>query len=82
MSAILYKLVDGEVVKELVNARKVGYLLDNGYCACPEQLLKRDEADTNKTGKLSNKEVKEAAKKPGIKIGGKSIAKIKEELGL
>ena len=82
MSAILYKLVDGKVVQEKANALDVPYLLDNGYSACPKQLLKRKEVDTNETGKLSNKEIKEAAKKEGIKIGGKSIAKIREELGL
>lgn len=82
MSAILYTLINGEVVKEEVNALDVPYLLDNGYSDCPKKLLKRKEADTNESGKLSNKEIKEAAKKAGIKTGGKSIAKLKEELEL
>lgn len=77
MSAILYTLIDGKVVEQRANAVDVAHMLENGYCACPKQLLKRKEADANKTGKISNKEIREAAKK-----SGKTIAQVKKELGL
>lgn len=62
MSAILYKRVDGEVIAERVNPIEVSNLLDNGYFASPELA----EADENETGKLSNKEIREAAKAAGV----------------
>lgn len=82
MSSILFKLKDGEAVQEKVNSVDVGYLLTVGYASTPEQLIKRAEADTNGTGKLSSSEVKEAAKKAGITIGRKSIKTLEKELGL
>ena len=57
MSAILYTLIDGKVIEELVNPIDVANLLTKGYKSSPEQF-----ADTNKSGKLSAKEVREAAK--------------------
>lgn len=82
MSTILYTLKDGEPVKEIVEACKVNGLLKAGYAVTPEQLIKRDEVDTNDSGKISDKEVKEAARKAGIAIGRKSIKTLKEELGI
>lgn len=82
MSCILYKLVDGKVVSERVPARRVNELLKSGYCGCPDKLKLTDEIDTNNSGKLSDTEIKEAAKKAGIKVGRKSIKTLKEELGL
>lgn len=82
MSCILYKLVDGKPVKEMVRAIDVSYLLSNGYSSTPEQLLRRQEADTNGTGKLSNAEIKAAAEVAGITIGRKSIKTLKKELNL
>lgn len=82
MSCILYCYVDGKVETIRVNGSEVGELLTKGYASTPEQLSKRKEADTNGTGKLSTEEIKEAAKKAGIKIGRKSIKTLKKELGL
>ncbi len=82
MSSILYRLENGEVVEERVDSVSVAHLLKNGYASNPQQLLNRIEADTNETGKLSDEEVKEAAKKAGIRIGRKSIKTLKAELNL
>lgn len=41
MSCILYKLIDGKPTKETVKAADVAYLLDNGYSATPDKLVKR-----------------------------------------
>ena len=81
MSVKLYKLVDGEFVSEKVEPLNVAFNLDNGYTTCPKQLFTKKVVDTNNTGKLSFKELKAAAKAAGIKVGGKSGAKLKEELG-
>lgn len=82
MSTVLYKLVSGKPESELVDALEVDRLLKAGYTTSPEQLIKIKEADTNKTGKLSNSEVKAAAKKAGISTKNKSISTLKKELGL
>lgn len=62
MSAILYKLVDGELKQERVNPLDVANLLENGYFASPELA----KVDKNESGKLSNDEIREAAKAAGI----------------
>jgi hypothetical protein len=62
MAAILYKLADGEVIEERVMATDVHNLLDSGYFASPELA----KADTNESGKLSNDEIRQAAKDAGI----------------
>ena len=82
MSCILYKLKNGNPVQERVKAVDVAYLLNNGYAPTPEQLLKREEVDTNNSGKLSDAEIKTAAAEAGIRIGKKSIKTLKKELGL
>ena len=41
MSCILYKLVDGKPVKEMVRAIDVSYLLSNGYSSTPDKPVKR-----------------------------------------
>ena len=82
MSTYLYHLVNNEAEKILVEALEVEGLLGKGYTVCPKQLMRRKEADTNSTGKLSDKEIKEAAKKAGITIGRKSIITLTKELGL
>lgn len=41
MSCILYKLVDGKPVKEMVEAVDVAHLLDNGYSSTPDKPVKR-----------------------------------------
>jgi hypothetical protein len=77
MSAILFKLVDGEVVQESVNPLDVANLLDNGYFASPEMA----KADTNETGKLSNEEIRAAAKAAGIANADKAqIKTLKKKL--
>ena len=82
MSSILYRLHDGEVVEERVKGEDVGFMLTQGYASSPEQLAKRTKADTNNTGKLSDAEIKAAAKEAGIKVGRKSIKTLIKELGL
>lgn len=82
MSSILYRLQDGEVVEERVKGEDVGFMLTQGYASSPEQLAKRTKADTNNTGKLSDAEIKAAAKEAGIKVGRKSIKTLIKELGL
>lgn len=62
MSAILYKRVDGEVKEFRVNAVRVNALLQDGYFANPDLA----DADANESGKLSNEEIREAAKEVGI----------------
>ena len=82
MSTYLYHLVNSKPEKVMVEALEVEDLLSQGYTVCPKQLTKRKEADTNNTGKLSDSEIKEAAKKAGITIGRKSIKTLVKELGL
>ena len=65
MAAILYHIVDGEVKEERVNACDVANLLESGYSASPEFPTK-EEADANKSGKLSAKEIRAAAKEAGL----------------
>lgn len=78
MSAILYKLVDGELTKERVNPVDVANLLENGYFASPDLA----KADTNETGKLSNEEIRAAAKEAGIANADKAqIKTLKKKLG-
>ena len=79
MSVILFKLVDGKPEKELCNPLLIDELLKSGYSVSPDKLLNQAKADTNNTGKLSDAEVKEAAKLAGIKVGRKSIKTLKEE---
>lgn len=82
MSSILFIERDGQIVKENVNSEEVGYLLTVGYASTPEQLTKRAEVDTNDSGKLSDTEIKAAAKEAGITIGRKTIKTLTKELGL
>lgn len=77
MSTVLFKLINGKPVSELVDAVDVDRLLKNGYSTTAESFI-----DTNKSGRLSSAEVKSAAKKAGIAIGKKTIAQLKSELGL
>lgn len=62
MSAILYKRVDGEVKEYRVDPIRVNALLQDGYFASPDLA----DADANESGKLSNEEVRQAAKEAGI----------------
>lgn len=82
MATILFRMRNGEPVKEFCNAIDVDRLLKSGYSLSKESLLKKEKADINKTGKLSAKEVKEAAKKAGIDIEGKTVKDLRKELGI
>ena len=82
MSCILYCYVGDQIATVRVNGAEVGDLLTKGYASSPEQLAKRKKADTNNTGKLSDAEIKAAAKEAGIKVGRKSIKTLIKELGL
>ncbi len=73
MSVILFKLVSGKPEKELCDPLLIDDLLKSGYALSSDKLLNQVKADTNNTGKLSDAEVKEAAKLAGIKVGRKSI---------
>ena len=73
MSVILFKLVNGKPEKELCDPLMINELLKSGYSLDAEKLLNQAKADTNNTGKLSDTEVKEAAKLAGITVGRKSI---------
>lgn len=79
MSTILYcpKGIAGKF-----NPLDVDKLIKSGYSTSPEQAAKKKKIDTNGSGKLSDAEIKEAAKAAGIKIGRKSIKRLKEELNL
>lgn len=85
MACLLYfKNKDGEVELYKAQAKDVANLLENGYFDSPEKAAKvptESEADTNGSGVLSDKEIKEAAKKAGIKIRGRKIEDIKKDLG-
>tara|TARA_R110002096_G_scaffold210397_1_gene397744 strand:- start:430 stop:684 length:255 start_codon:yes stop_codon:yes gene_type:complete len=81
MSVKLYKLVDNEVVSEQADPLNVTFMLDDGYATCPKKLITKEVIDTNDSGKLSYSEIVAAAKIAGIKTGGKSGKKLKEELG-
>lgn len=82
MSVILFKLVNGNPKKELCDPLLLDDLLKSGYALSSNKLLNQAKADTNNTGKLSDAEVKEAAKLAGIRVGRKSIKTLKEELNL
>ncbi len=82
MSSILYRKENDEIIQERVRGEDVAYLLTVGYASTIEQLDKREKADTNGSGKLSDSEIKEAAKEANIKVGRKSIKTLKKELGL
>lgn len=69
MATTLYKLVDGSFVSEIVQGQDVGYLLTIGYSVSP------------KVDIISDEQVKIDAKIAGIRIGRKSIATLKSELG-
>ena len=82
MATILYKVVNGETVSESCNPLDVSNLLKSGYTTSPAKAVIHAEIDTNDTGKLSNAEIKDAAREAGIRIGRKSINTLKTELGL
>ena len=79
MATILYN-PDGEA--ERCNPLDVSDLIKSGYSTSLKQSKKKKEVDTNGTGLISDAEVKAAATKAGIKVGRKSIATLKKELGL
>ena len=79
MATILYN-PNGEA--ERCDPLHVADLIKSGYSTSPEQAKTKKEIDTNGTGKLSDAEIKTAAKEKGIKIGRKSIATLKKELGI
>lgn len=62
MASILYKKENGKVISERVNPLEVAGLLDKGWFGSKELA----DADDNETGKLSNDEIREAAKEAGI----------------
>lgn len=82
MSVILFKLVNGKPEQELCDPLMIDSLLKSGYSVSPEDLLSKGKVDADNASKLSDAEVKEAAKLAGIKIGRKSIKTLKEELNL
>lgn len=73
---LFMKGADGGVAEAWVEAERVAAMVSNGWFFSMEDLKNaevpeskapsKEEADTNNTGKLSNKEVRQAAKKAGI----------------
>lgn len=85
MACLLYRKDEsGEVKLIKADAKDVSFMLSNGYFASPEEAAKvptKGEADKNKSGVLSDKEIKAAAKEVGIKVRGRKIEDIKKDLG-
>lgn len=85
MAVFVYCKTDsGEIKKELVAPGRLPSLLANGYTVTKEELEVPtfEEADTNDSGKLSNKEVREAAKEAGFDDWETARIKgLKERLG-
>ncbi len=94
MGIMLYKGGDETIVRGVkciakrFNARDLQNRLDEGWFVDPSDLYKVatilsfEEADTNDTGLLSNKEVRQAAKTAGLDDWQTArIATLKEELG-
>jgi len=83
----LYKKGNSHIVRGVVcelrnfETTEFDYALSLGYIT-DESKLDEKEADTNQSGKLSVKEVREAAKKAGISnYSKKKIDDLKKELG-
>ena len=64
------------------DGKKVSSLIASGYTPERKHIPTVTEADTNGTGKLSNSEIRDAAKKSGITDHNtRRITSLKEELG-
>ena len=78
MSVFVYK--DG--VEAKIPPEQLQEHLTNGWSVTEFETPTKEEADTNGTGKLSNKEVRAAAEKAGIAgFDTKRIKALKVELG-
>ena len=83
----LYKKGNTHIVRDIIcelrqfKVNELEYALSLGYITDPKKLAEK-EADTNESGKLSVKEVREAAKKAGISnYSKKKVDDLKKELG-
>jgi len=78
MSVFVYK--DG--VESKIPPEQLEEHLSNGWSVTEHETPTKEEADTNGTGLLSNKEVRAAAEKAGIEgFDTKRIKALKAELG-
>ena len=82
MSVWTYKKVDGEIISELLDVSLLDGQLSSGWTVDKASLEKpatkgvtKEEVDTNESGKLSSKEIRQAAKDAGIE--GHETARIK-----
>ncbi len=84
MASVIYKEIDGVITSKTVEIAFLAQELEfGGWSTSPDckQVVTKAEADTNNTGKLSNNEIREAAKKANI-VGykRKSIKTLEAEL--
>lgn len=79
MSVVLFKLVNGKPKKELCDPLMLDGFLKSGYSLSSGELLKQDKPGNSK---LTDAEIKSSAKLAGIRVSGKSIKTLKEELNL
>ncbi len=78
MSVFVYK----NGVEAIIPPEQLQEHLINGWSVTKHETPTKEEADTNGTGKLSNKEVRAAAEKAGIAgFDTKRIKALKVELG-
>ena len=82
MASVIYK--NGQVAR--VPANRLKAHLDAGWSVtkdAPKKAVTFDEVDTNHSSKLSNDEIRQAAKEAGIEDWDKRrIKPLKQELGL
>lgn len=89
----LYRKGDKHVIRgHLCEARtfsieELDEAINDGWCSMPDlsdsKEAIKEKVDTNKSGKLSNDEIREAAKKAGIENWEKArISTLKKSLGL
>ncbi len=80
MACYLWKLKDGQPMREEVFAQDVANLLETqGYKANPEELI---QGDLNDDGEVTNDEIRAAAKDAGIdKWDTARISNLKGKLG-
>lgn len=84
MASVIYKKVDGKVISQLVDIQFLAQELEfGGWSTNPKcvEVVTKEEADTNESGKLSVDEIRAAAKEAGIEgYDKKRIKTLESEL--